>query len=197
MLIILLLCGFGVFHFLKDADNDDNKLMERAAAASPNDETAFVKLADYYGGSRYIDANVLQIVPMRKERAAAFCSAVKDGLVKGWVGRVEEVSATTRGDAILRLYLYGPGTVEIENWNERTNAMEDRLAVPQDSPMFATIAGLKSLDLVRFDGEFQSDDGDCFRTDASAKADQDGNLAPTMMSPKFMFKFADMQKLAP
>ena len=132
---------------------------------------------------------------MREDRAKTFCTAIPSRTVSGWAGRVDGISATTGGDAILKLYVYGPGTVMIENWNERTNAAEDKLSVSRRTSMFKTIAGLKALDLVRFDGEFQPSDSDCFRTDGTVSADQDGNLAPTMMSPTFMFRFTDIHKL--
>ena len=193
-LLVLVVIGVFVVTFMGAIDNDD-KLMQRATSAMPVDESHFTKITADFGGSKFIDANVLQLVPMRRARAKAFCSAVTDGQVKNWVGRAEAVSATTAGDAILHLYLYGPGSVEIENWNEKTNAIEDKMPIAQDSPMFSVISTLKSLDLVRFDGELQSHGNDCFRTDGSEQADEDGNLAQTMMSPTFVFRFTNVRRL--
>lgn len=193
-LLVLAAVGYGAFNFVS-ADDSDTKMMDRATGAMPDDEKAFAKVAADYGGSKFIYANALQLVPMREDRAKAFCATVNEGAVKGWVGRVDGISATTRGDAILKLYIYGTGTVMVENWNEKTNANEDKFPVPRGTPLFATIAALKDLDLVRFDGELQPSGSDCFRTDGTASADQDGNLAPTMMSPTFMLRFSDMRKL--
>lgn len=37
-----------------------------------------------------------------------------------------ESVTTTSGDAIIRVYLYGGGRTVLENWNEKTNAIEDK-----------------------------------------------------------------------
>jgi hypothetical protein len=193
---ILVLLAFGVtaLPFLRACSSDEEKITT-AKEAAPPDEKSFLLAVSDYGGSKFIDSKPLEALPLRRQRAAAICAAVPHGVVSNWVGRVEEVSATNHGDAILRLYLYGDGTVFLENWNEKTNANEDKFPVPEGSPIYTEISKLDTNELVRISGSFQPDQSDCFRTVGSETADETGNLAATMMSPTFIFRWDNVSPL--
>ena len=163
--------------------------------AAPPDERSFVQVVSDYGGSKFIDSRPLEAVPLRRQRAAALCAAVPRGVVSNWAGRVEEVSATNRWDAILRIYLYGGGSVFLQNWNEKTNAIEDKFPVAENSPAFSEISKLERNALIKFSGSFQPNQSDCFRTTGSGSGNESGNLAETLMSPTFIFRWDDVRPL--
>jgi len=193
-LLVLLALGAGAVSLLRACSSDQNRIAV-ANEATPPDEKSFTQVVADYGGSKFIYSKPLEAVPLRRQRAAAICAAVPRGIVSNWVGRVEEVSATNRGDAILRLYLYGDGSVFLENWNEKTNADEDKLSVPENSPIYTEISKLEKNELIRFSGSFQPSQSDCFRTSGSETANQSGNLAVTMMSPTFIFHWGSVSSL--
>ncbi len=193
-LLVLLALGAGAVSFQRARSSDENRI-SMANDAAPPDEKSFVQAVSDYGGSKFINSKPLEAVPLRRQRAAAICAAVPSGIVSNWVGRVEEVNATNRGDAILRLYLYGSGSVFLENWNEKTNADEDKFPVPENSPVYIEISKLEKNELVRVSGSFQPSQSDCFRTSGSSKANESGNLAGTMMSPTFIFRWDSVRPL--
>jgi hypothetical protein len=155
-LLVLLALGAGAVSLLRACSSDENRLA-MANEAAPPDEKSFVQAVSDYGDSKFIYSKPLEAVPLRRQRAAAICAAVPRGVVLNWVGRVEKVSATNRGDAILRLYLYGGGSVFLENWNEKTNADEDKFPAPENSPTYTEISKLVTSELVRISGSFQRD----------------------------------------
>lgn len=193
-LLVLLALGTGAVSLLRTCSSDENRIT-MANEAAPPDQKSFVQVISDNGASKFIQAKPLEAVPLRRRRAAAICAAVPRGVVSNWVGRVEEVSATNRGDAILRLYLYGGGSVFLENWNEKTNADEDKFPVPENSPVYIEISRLETNELVRFSGSFQPSQSDCFRTTGSRTANESGNLAGTMMSPTFIFRWDSVRPL--
>ena len=193
-LLVLLALGAGAVALLRAHSSDEN-MITMANDAAPADEKSFVQVVSDYGGSKFIYSKPLEAVPLRRQRAAAICAAVPRGVVSNWAGRVEEVSATNRGDAILRVYLYGGGSVDLENWNEKTNADEDKFPVPENSPVYTEISKLKRNELVRISGSFQPSQSDCFRTTGSRTANESGNLAETMMSPTFVFRWVGVRPL--
>jgi len=105
--IMVLALGAVTFWLLRACASDEARIT-MANDAAPPDERSFVQVVSDYGGSKFIDSRPLEAVPLRRQRAAALCAAVPRGVVSNWAGRVEEVSATNRGDAILRIYLYQP-----------------------------------------------------------------------------------------
>ena len=193
-LLVLLAIAGCVAQFIH-ADDADDDLIRTANEAMPQQEKEFVKAVGELGGDRFIDANALQGFDLRRQRALALCGIVPNRFVSDWVGRVEVTNATTIGDAILKLYLYGPNGSFIENWNERTSSIEDKFPISRGTPLFSSVEALKQYQLVRFSGEFQESAGDCIRTDGSTIADEKGNLAPTMMGPTFVFEFVKVSPL--
>ena len=193
---LLLLLGVGAvaIEFVRACASDEERITASTNAMPPN-EKAFVQAVAEFGRSKFIYSSPLEAIQLRRQRAAKICALAAGPAVANWAGRVEEVGATNQGDAILKLYLYGGGTVFLENWNESTNAIEDKLPVAEGSPLFDAVSKLKTNDLVRFDGSFQPHHGDCFRTHGSETADMTGNLAPTMMSTVFIFKWSSVRPL--
>jgi hypothetical protein len=192
--LVLLALGGGAVSLLRACLSDEDRITV-ANEAAPPDEKSFMQAVSDYGGSKFIYSKPLEAVPLRRQRAAAICAAVPRGIVSNWVGRVEQVSATNRGDAILRLYLYGGGSVFLENWNEKTNADEDKFPVPENSPIYTEISKLEKNELVRISGSFQPSQSDCFRTSGSETANASGSLAETMMSPTFIFRWVGVRPL--
>ena len=72
---------------------------------------------------------------------------------------------------------------------------EDKFPVPENSSTYTEMSKLVKSELVRISGSFKPSQSDCFRTTGSRTADDSGNLAETMMSPTFIFRWAGVRPL--
>jgi hypothetical protein len=178
---------------LWNAHQSDNNSNSQMAEATPPDERLFLKISNDYSAKFLDETRSLAMVPLRAERAKALCAAFPSGAVRNWVGRIDDISSTTNGLAIVKLYLGTGGFVE--NWNTETNAIEDRLPIPIDSVMHQRLLEMKNADLVRFDGTIMLHRHDCLRDMTSDKADSGDSIYDVMSHPRLIIQFSDIRPL--
>lgn len=152
----------------------------------PEDQAAFVTAAQD-AQSAAQNANEMQVVGLRKERATGMCAALGHSMeVTDWYGTVADVATTMGGDS---------GSLEVEmaddirvgTWN---NSFSDALSgdgtlIAADSPLYRQVAALEEGDMVRFSGSFTADKERC--VDEQSITDVGG-----VESPTFTFAFTEV-----
>lgn len=134
-------------------------------------------------------SNEIALSSIRKARRVEYSDAESTGgPIDGWVGIVRSIRTNAEGAAYIEVLLPCQVDVALMTWNNAVSDRGDRTMIQDDSPVYGVLAKIKPPAWVRFKGTFVSDKVDYFR-EASLRE------RPAMTEPRFLFRFAAMEKL--
>jgi hypothetical protein len=105
--------------------------------------------------------------------------------VQGWSGTIAQQATTRSGQGVVAVRIARNGTLRSRDTDDGYTEGVSTL-IPFDSPLFRTVATMRSGQQVRFDGRFFPDTEDCVRELSPA-------LREGMREPEFLFRFTDIR----
>lgn len=150
--------------------------------AAPETQIAFVAAAQAAQQAHKNAENDLQKGAARRERMRSQCSAVPNGIARGWSGEITQLTTNTEGKAIFEVEL--ASGIRVKTWNNGLSDIGDRTMIDPDSALFGQLINLSQGDQVRFDGRLVSDSQkiDCFKEPSLTL---DGSLR----APEYIIRF--------
>jgi len=167
-------------------------LVPVAARAQANVEQAFCNVvkaaATVYKSAEDQGANELQLSKLRSSRRDALKKAVKNGVVKDWLGVIQELHTNGDGDATLMVALPPCGEgVHLMTWTVGFADADDHTIIKQSSPLYAVLMKLRPGSIIKLSGKFLPSDQDAFK---EASVTESGS----MREPEFLLLFSLIAK---
>jgi hypothetical protein len=119
----------------------------------------------------------------RSARKAAICAAMSSLSVKGWTGKISELSSNGDGKGVVGITI--ADGVQIKTWNNSLSDIEDYTLINPTTGLFRRLSAMKVGDNVSFSGSFVVNEIDCVK-EASF------TLSGSMLEPEFIFRFSDI-----
>jgi len=133
-------------------------------------------------------SNELKKTAVRRQRSGNIQKALNGGLaIKNWVGRVKDMSTTTKGNAYLSISLEG-ANIRIQTWNNELSDLVGETLIKSGSNLYNKVAEFDTGDLVKFSGSFVS--GDNYFVEEQSMTENGA-----MENPEFTFIFQDINKI--
>jgi TM2 domain-containing membrane protein YozV len=177
--------------------NNSNASLEASASATsstaapdqlalPADEKTFVSAVAGFIPQYNAAPNELKKSAVRAARKAKLQELAPTLEFNGWVGRLEEMVTTSKGNASLKISLPG-GPVSIVTQNNELSDIEDKTLIPIGSDLFNRIADLKTGTMVKISGRFISEEQDYIQ---EMSITEEGSVT----EPEFVAQFNQVEK---
>ena len=156
-----------------------------AAIAIPAEEKAFIEIVRGYITSYGDAANELKKSAVRVSRKQKLQELVSTLEFKGWIGRIDEMTTTSKGNAALSIKLSN-GSLMLQTYNNELSDLGDDTLIPINSDLFNRVANLKTGMTVKVSGNFLADDQDFIK---EGSITEEGS----MTEPEFIVKFTQVE----
>ena len=136
---------------------------------------------EQYGSGR----NQAQQGAARPMRARGLCRVLAGHVAQNWVGTVETVTGTEKGNRVLSVRI-APDIV-IKTWNNSLSDAFDHTMIERNSRLFGSVSNLRAGERVMFSGKFPPSATDCIEESSLT-------LHDSLTAPEFIMNF---QSIAP
>lgn len=159
---------------------------ERAAAAMPSSQQAFVRIVAAARAAYSAAPNDMAKGATRTTRGSDICRAMPSRAVANWTGTIDLLSSNSDGKGVLRIEI--ARDVTVGTWNNALSDVGDRTLLDPGDPVARAAMVMQRRQAVRFSGTFFRGDPDCFR---ESSITQSGS----MTDPVFIFRFSELSLL--
>jgi len=148
----------------------------------PADEALFLKTIEEARAAYDAAPNEMARGATRPARMRRLCAIQPSPKVRAWVGTVEMLSSTSKGNGVLAVRL--SEHVLLHTWNIETGDVGTLIQV--GGKVFEAVSAMKAGAVVSVSGRLIQDDEDCFRETSVF-------VYGGMHSPDFLFRFDDVK----
>lgn len=157
------------------------------AVVMPAEEKAFTDAVSGFIASYQSAANELKKSAVRVGRKQKLQELVPTLEFNGWIGRIEEMTTTSKGNACVAIALEG-SPIQIKTYNNELSDAGDNTLIPINSDLFNQVADLKTGMMVKVGGNFLADEQDFIK---EGSITEEGS----MTEPEFVVKFTQIEKV--
>ena len=191
--VIVLLAGlYRISHSGNSGDTQSSEASNNQPTAQvsqvslPSEQKAFADAVTSFISQYQSAPNELKKSAVRASRKQKLQELLPSMEFNGWVGRIEEMTTTSKGNACLKILLEGR-PIKIETYNNELSDIGDNTLIPMNSDLFNKVADLKTGMMVKVSGQFLSDEQDFIK---EISLTEEGS----MTEPEFIVKFTQVDK---
>jgi hypothetical protein len=161
------------------------------SSSIPADQKAFCEAVSGFVSQYQSAPNKLKKSAVRASRKQKLQELLPSMEFNGWVGRIEKMATTSKGNAYLKISLEGR-PIEIETYNNELPDIADNILTPINSDLFNKVANSITGMMVKVSGHFLADKQDFIQEDfiKEISLTEEGS----MTEPEFIVKFTQVDK---
>lgn len=183
---IVILAIVGIVYYAANNKPKGPDAFDTAYQSAPTVEKDFVSTVKDAQNKAKSAENDMQLGGIRAQRDALVCRVMTNKNVSGWIGKVDNISSNSDGRGVVSISL--SEDVNVKTWNNDISDYGDHTLITPGSELFEAASQLKEGDVVRFSGNFISDNENCIRESSLG-------IRGKVTEPEYIFKFNSIEKM--
>lgn len=152
----------------------------------PQEQSVLLTIVDQARFSFVSAKTEMQEGATKPWRATALCNNLKSLSAQNWLGTISKLTTNGEGKGVVSVSI--GDEIEIQTWNNAASDIFHETLIEPGTALYNRLLELEVGDDVLVTGQFLGDETDCLRETSIT-------IRGSMMSPEFLFKFHDIQKL--
>jgi len=165
---------------------DRQPTAQASQVSVPSEQKAFTDAVTSFISQYQSAPNELKKSAVRFSRKQKLQELLTSLDFNGWVGRIDKMGTTSKGNAYISVTLDGTSIVT-ETYNNELSDIGDNTLIPINSELFNKVSDLKSGDQVKVSGHFLTEEQDFIKENSIT---EDGS----MTEPEFIVQFSQVGK---